>query len=240
MRFILVSTLAFALAGTDLFLSLAYAEQSIQYRAEARVDGHPAYYEKQTALLTDNGKILSSDTRYESIDGKLIAEMKSDFKDSLTTPNHWVHDFRSGSELGLRREGAKLVLFHHEANKPEETRVLTDKDAGDRIMIAGQGLSAYLHENLDKIAKDQVIPLRLLIPGKLDYYDFDLTQTNIKEGVVEFEISAKNWFFRLLAPKIKARYDIKTRRILWYDGISNISNDKGDSQNVTMDFTYSP
>lgn len=224
-----------------VFSASAFANQTVQYIGNAKVDGKSSYFEKQTATYDDSGRPLNSTTRYESTEGKLLAEMTSDFTESLTVPSHTIKDLRSGSILGVRWEDGKIVLFHNDVKAPDkaqETRILTTRAGEGRLLVAGQGLNFYMHENIDKLKPGQVVPLRLLIPGKLDYYDFDLEVGSEQHGVIEFEIYAKNWFFRLLAPKFRARYELKTKRIVWYDGLSNISNDKGDTQVVTIDFNY--
>lgn len=90
----------------------------------ARSDGKIVYIEKHKVEYSDDGKLLAAETRYESQDGKLIANLKSNFTASLTVPDHIIEDYRTGDVEGLRREGDQIVLFDHERGKAEKIRVL--------------------------------------------------------------------------------------------------------------------
>jgi hypothetical protein len=210
-----------------------------EIKGTAKAGGHIVYVEKHQVEYSDDGKLLRAETHYESPEGKRLALLKSDFTTSLTVPDHVVEDFRSGDIEGLRRENGKLVLFDQEKNKSEKTRVLEENDADKRILVGCQGLNYYLLGHLDGEEPVKALPLRFLIPGKLDYYDFDMKE--IPSGdkkVAEFEISIKNWFLRMFAPKLYAKYDRKTKHLGWYNGLSNIKNDKGENQSVVIEYEY--
>jgi hypothetical protein len=48
----------------------------------------------------------------------------------------------------------------------------------------------------------------------------------------------KNWFIALFSPTLRVSYDRKKNRILSYEGISNIKDEKGKNQNVRIDYIY--
>lgn len=210
-----------------------------EFSGIAKINEKVAYTEKHRVEYFDDGKIQNAETRYESPEGKLIALLKSDFSQSVTVPDHVVEDFRSGNVQGLRRENGKIVLFDKEKNKSERTRVLVDKDAEKRILVGCQGLNYYLLSRLDGTDTIQSLPLRFLIPGELDYFDFDMKEIpQSNKNLAEFEISVKSWFLRIFAPKLLVKYDRKTKRLIWYQGLSNIKNDKGENQSVTIEYLY--
>lgn len=219
------------------------AERTIEYQGTARLISEPSpgpvvYLERHRVTLTDDGRPIHAETRYESPQGRLLAELRSDFRESLTVPSHITTDHRTGNSHGLRRDGDQVVLFDRTPGKPERTRILTAKDAGDRLLVGCQGLNYYLSDQLDHLSPPARLPLRFLIPGKLDYYDFGLTSKGTSpEGIAEFEVTIQNWFLRLFVPKLEVKYDTTRRRLVWYRGISNILNDQGENQAVEI--TYS-
>ena len=217
----------------------AGAEQTAYYQGEARMDGKIAYIERHEVLFDGTGKLLQATTHYQDPTGRPIADLQSDFRDSLTVPTHVIRDFRTGNLQGLRREGEKIILFDEDPGKPERTRILNTKDAGDRILVGCQGLNYYLLGNLESLDPETKLPLRFLIPGKLDYYDFTLQKTGESaDGIVDFEIAIENWFLRLFAPKLYVKYDKKEKHLVWYRGLSNITNEKGETQVVTITYKY--
>ena len=82
------------------------------------------------------------------------------------------------------------------------------------------------------------MPLRFLIPGDLDYYDFTLRQKGVSGRIVNFEITVNNWLLGLFAPTLHLKYDQRARRLVWYQGLSNISDEKGRIQTVTITYKY--
>jgi hypothetical protein len=205
----------------------------------ATVDGKIVYIEKHKVEYADDGKLLRAETSYESSDGKPIAHLKSDFTTSLTVPDHIIEDYRSGDVEGLRHVNGKITLFDKEKDMPEKTRTLDDKDSEDRILVGCQGLNYYVLGHLDSAEPIKSLPLRFLIPGKLDYYDFDMKEVDQPDkNIAEFEVFIKNWFLRIFAPKLEVKYDRKTKRLIWYKGLSNIKNDKGKNQSVTIVYKY--
>ena len=217
----------------------SWASQIVHYKGIAKKGERTAYIEKHTVEYTDSGKLVKATTEYVSESGKPIAEMKSDFIASLTVPTHLIKDFRTGEEQGLRRNGDKVILYFKEKDKQEKIRVLSPDDEEGRILVGCQGLNYYLLGNLSSIDPEKTLPLRFLIPGKLDYYDFDMKHKGQPQGdVVEFEIKVKNWFLKIFAPTLRVKYDRKKKHIVWYEGISNIKDDDGGNQKVTINYYY--
>lgn len=236
--FVLAAFLATALAA------FARAERTMEYQGEARLvsersPGRVVYLERHRVTLADDGRPIQAETRYEAPDGRLLAELRSDFRESLTVPSHTTTDHRTGNTHGLRRENGRVVLFDRMPNKPERTRILTAKDAGDRLLVGCQGLNYYLGDRVERQKSPSRLPLRFLIPGKLDYYDFGLTSKGTSaDGIAEFEVTIQSWFLRIFAPKLEVKYDTTRGRLVWYRGISNILNDQGENQAVEITYSY--
>jgi hypothetical protein len=222
-------------------LAVFAAGASTEYRGEARVDGRLVYVEKHVVQLDGAGRLLQATTRYEDPTGRPIADLESDFRTSLTVPSHVIHDHRTGNRQGLRREGDRIVLFDADPGQPERTRTLGVRDADGRMLVGCQGLNYYLLANLEHLDPTARLPLRFLIPGKLDYYDFMLQKTGESaDGIVAFEIAIQNWFLRMFAPKLEVKYDKQAGHIVWYHGLSNLVDDHGNTQVVTITYQYPP
>jgi hypothetical protein len=216
----------------------AWAVQTLEYHGTARVGDRIAYREHHRVETDDAGKLVRAKTLYSTEQGKPIAELDSDFRESLAVPSHTIQDFRTGNVEGLRREGTKVLMFDRPSGQPERTRALTDLDIEKRLLVGCQGLNYYLLDQLDNLSSKVEVPLRFLIPGKLDYYDFKMQKTDeTQAGLVEFEITLENWLLKLFAPNLLVKYDKKAKRIAWYRGLSNLKAEDGNHQVVTI--TYS-
>ncbi len=105
-------------------------------------------------------------------------------------------------------------------------------------MVGCQGFFYYLQENYQVLRERGKIPLKLLITGDLDIYDFRMELKEEKDGIAYINIRISNWFLRLFAPKLELQYNIAEKKLLYYKGISNILNDKRKLQNTEIFYTY--
>jgi hypothetical protein len=51
-------------------------------------------------------------------------------------------------------------------------------------------------------------------------------------------IEMDNWFLRLFAPHVEADYDINSRKLLSYQGVSVVANASGKTVPVTISYEY--
>ncbi|MFK7825463.1 MAG: hypothetical protein AB8G05_15025 [Oligoflexales bacterium] len=186
------------------------------------------YTEKHT-LSYENNKLLNSHTRYFDPQGKLIAEMKSDYTKSLMMPTYVFEDHRTTSKEGLELKGKKYYIFNENSEKKREEKVIEDPKG----IFSCQGWHYHIIENIEKIeSKD--LSLNLLFPSKLDYYNFDLQKQSSSGSILKLRLEFSNWFIRLFAPRLDLTYDSEKRKLLSYMGPSNILDADGDIQQVKV------
>jgi hypothetical protein len=221
-----------------LTASVARADVTEIYKGEAKKDGKLVYTEKHTVSFDDSGNVLSAFTEYRNPRGELVATIKSDFKTSLTAPDHRYEDFRNKNVHGIRSDGSRMVLYNKDFEKPEKLREINPAEYGDRLMVGCQGLHYYLRKNMEQVNEKRKLPILFFIPGLLDSYKFELEYKGEKDDIVSYEIQIENKFLRLFAPKLEVKYDKKLKRIIWYRGLSNINDDRGKTQTVEITYQY--
>ncbi len=232
--------IAFFLTAAALYSAAAQTEGDVEilnFTSEAVSKGRIIYREKHEAEYR-NGRIARAKTDYISEDGKTIAYIESFFNDSLTAPAHVFEDFRFGDRHGARYKDGDVILFSVIEKGEEETRNV-GRDFGPSVLMVGcQGFFYYLQENYQVLREKGKIPLKLLITGNLDIYDFRMELKEEKDGIAFINIRISNWFLRLFAPKLELRYDIAEKKLLYYKGISNILDDKRKLQNAEIFYKY--
>ena len=78
-----------------------------------------------------------------------------------------------------------------------------------------------------------------LTPGNLDYYNFLLNYIGVnKKGLVELDIKISNFILRMFVSKLELQYEPKTKRLIQYKGLSNLSDDNDKMQAVTIKYKY--
>lgn len=232
-RFLFLALLHFC------FVLPGQASESIErYRGEARgKNGELIYIEKHEVVLL-NGRVSKATTQYFDDRDKLIGILSSDFSKSLTSPEYVFEDKRHGDFHGIRIKDGQLFMFNREDGK-EESRALDQATNSNELFVGCQGLHYYLRDHMDSVRAQRNLPVKFLIPGNLDYYNFIMNyEEESKDGAVDFEIKIENWFLRLFAPSLNVTYDPKTGRLVRYKGLSNIKNARGKLQNVEITYFY--
>lgn len=208
-----------------------------KYQGIAKIESKIIYTENHTLTYDDKNLLKQTKTEYYSVGNKLLATLISDFTKSLSSPDYEMTYITNGNKEGLRRMGDQIILFDHVAGKNERVKTIEEKKTQEKILMAGQGFNYYLIDNLQEVKEKKILPIRLLIPGKLDYYDFRVKFLDEdKAGNMNFELSVDSWVLRMIAPTLYVKYNKNEKRIVWYKGLSNIPDEKGKTQTVEINY----
>jgi hypothetical protein len=176
-------------------------------------------------------------TTYKDNKGKAIAKRLLDFSRSNTCPDFKLEDNRLGYLEGAEVNGKSVkVYFRIKSTTPLKEKVLTIPEP---FVIDG-GFNYYLKSNWDEMMKGKILSFNFVVPVRLDYYKFRVrkikeTTAQGKKAVV-VNLEPDNFIIRKLVDPIVITYDIESKRILVYEGISNINNDEG--QNYVARLVY--
>jgi len=215
-----------------------FAVKHETFNGTAQSNGKIVYTEKHDVILDDQGKVIEAKTTYVDINGKPLATLKSDFKISLSLPDHTYTDERTKGKYGIRRINNIIEMFNQDDNKPEQKLALKNEDL-DRVLIGCQGFNYFLKGELEKIKMNKTLPVLFMVPGDLSTYKFVLEFIQeYPDQIFEFKVKIENWFLRAFAPEFEFKYDKKIERIIWYKGMSNIKDDKGKNQNVEITYIF--
>lgn len=184
---------------------------------------HKIYFSKDT--------LVKSETSYFDPEGKLFATLNSDYTLSLTTPTYIFHDFERKHKEGLRKDRENYVIFSQDGANTEKIKILKKK----ADIFSCQGWHYYILENFNLLEKNK-LDFSLVIPEQLDYLNVELSQVEKTKDELHLRLSAKNWFLRMFVPKIEIFYDIKSKKLLRYEGPSNILDSNGDIQIATIQY----
>lgn len=224
---------------TSILLSVANGQSVLQFEASATAKGNLVYTEKHSVTFDDAQKPVRAKTEYIDPSQKVIATMETEFKNSVSAPDHVFKNLRSEHVHGIRYTDENTVLFYSDKGAKEKSKNFPREFEKKFLAVGGQGLFYYLRENYSEVKSRKKIPLKFLIPGRLDVYDFELELKSEKDGIAHIELHIKNWILRIFAPKLDVYYDIDKKRLVSYQGLSNITDEKGQTQVVNITYTYS-
>ncbi len=198
-------------------------------------------YEKKTGELLyverhqrwfDGGRIRHQAVQYENAQGEVFARKTLNYQDSQLRPEFALVDQRSGHIETLRRESDGYLLGSVKGRgKTWRERTMLDDD-----FIADAGFDRLIDERWGDLTGGQVVDLPFLLPVALKTVQFSLRQIAESEQAVTFRMSPRTWLLRMLVAPIDVSYDKANRRLLRYDGLSNLHNQRLKNFKVTIEF----
>jgi hypothetical protein len=197
-------------------------------------EGTLEYLEHHT-LTYKNGKVNDSRTTYYDANDKKIGELISEYSFGPQFGSYDFKDIRAQYQDGARVAPERIRLFRKRSPEEdiEEKYLAREKD-----QIVGQGFHQFIVHNLEQIARGKVFHVRLVLPSRLDQYEFRIRKRKIDGDTLYIRLEIDNWFLRLFAPHVDVDYDMKNRRLLRYEGISNLENPLGKHKEVTITYSY--
>lgn len=213
----------------------AYSDTRV-FNATARFEGAIVYHEHHKEIYKGD-QLLRSQIIYTDPSGKVIGEQDADFSSSLALPQFSLKDFREEHLQGLKHEEGKLMIYYQDKKKRFSRELFWPEEKED--WVTPPGLSHFIGNHLPTLLKEDKWPLKLVIPGRLDVYDFELRLKKQSKGQAEFELKIKSWFLRIFTPRLRFIYDLKNRRLISYEGLSPLRDEDGDMMSVDILYDYS-
>ena len=223
-----------------IFIALNFSLSGAQANGETFVGkavnekGILEYVEYHTVTY-ENGKVSGSQTIYYDANNTKIGELISEYSFG---PQFGSYDFRD--IRGQHQDGAKVAvdrirLYRKQSPEAEieETFLAKEED-----QIVGQGFHQFIVHNLEQIAQGEVFHIQLVLPSRLDQYEFRIRKRKIDGDTMYIRLEIDNWLLRMFAPQVDAEYDLRTRHLLRYEGISNLEDVSGKNKKVTITYSY--
>ncbi len=172
---------------------------------------------------------------YRCPDGTAFGRKRIDYRDSAMAPAFVLEDLRSGYREGLRRGATPALFFRPDAATAERSAPL----AAARL-VADAGFDEFIRLNWSRLVAGESLPLEFAVPSRLRSMAFSVSRTG--QAMLAGE---KAWVFRLkldgmlgwLVPAIEVSYGQQSRRLLRFEGLSNLRDDAGDQPLVArIDF----
>ena len=205
--------------------------QTERYQGIARSPDGTFLY-KETHVVTKRGeRPLKARTIYYDANGKQIGQLDSDFSSSPYAPSYSFSSRQNASPEAATVSGKRVTLSYGGRQKQLDA-------SGDIPLVVGQGLHHYVRLNLERLAKAPAT-VRFAIPSRLDAYTFRIRPLGKpKAGVVRLRIEVDSFVLRVLAPHLDVDYELSSKRLLRYQGVSNVEGEGGATQQAIIQYSY--
>ncbi|NOU61184.1 hypothetical protein [Marinifilum caeruleilacunae] len=187
--------------------------------------------------LFEEGKHIRTITSFVCDENNEFAKRELDFRNSFQKPTYRLTDNRSGLLEEVTYRGNNQFDIRYKKNKKsklKEKSLFVPEPA-----IVDGGFNYFIKENWDQILSEQKLDFNFLSVAFQDYFSFRIYRVKEKEQndkMVVLKMESQSALLRVLMNPIYISYDSDTRRILKYEGISNIRNPKGSSYKALLQY----
>ena len=216
-----------------VFASASFSVESDKFKGSAfdKVTGKFIYTESHVRKLNE-GKPVSARVQYLDQQGNAFVEKKITYKYSAVAPNFTLIDRRTGYEEGAKvLSGNRLQLFNKVSQGKKRSVAVVPFDPNKLVVDAG--FDEFIRENWTKLQSQQKIAIQFAVPAMLRTVEFRVYKVTSKtingKKATVFSMDLGNFFLRLFIDPIIVSYDNEDKKLLRYEGVSNILNNNGDN-----------
>ena len=164
---------------------------------------------------------------YRCMDGTAFARKRVNYQPSAQAPAFEFVDARKGFVEGLRYKQNKAALWF----RPPGAVLAKNAFLAVKNLVADAGFNEFIKLNWPKLRSGKALALQFAVPTRLQAYKFNLKQIAESQfaGVpaVTYQLKIAG-LLSLIADPIEVTYDKSSRRLLRFQGISNLRDDAGE------------
>ncbi len=220
-----------------LLAQASTSADTVQYDGRATdPDSGRALYTERHLLREVDGQPRERLVSYLCPDGKLFARKRVDYAPSAVAPSFQLDDARDGYREGVRRAGDRMLAFVRERRgETEKSGALTP---GPRL-VADAGFDEYVRRNWAALVAGKTLPVDFTVPASRRSYTFNVRRigTPTIAGVPAhlFRLKVRG-LLGLVAPQIDVAYAQQSKRLLRFEGVTNLRDADGDQWTARIDF----
>jgi hypothetical protein len=227
-------------------------------RSDSRSDSDPidysysgrAFYEDATVpsytehyvLRLRNGEPVSAKTEYREHGGTLRAERTLDFGSGDDERARWRPKYRFRDRVTGYEEGAEPVsqgirVYLREGS--DEALRIKVLQVPSPVVVDG-GFIPFVRAHWDTLMKGARVPFHFVAVSQLDWFVLDLTRdaSADRNGRVAFVAKPRHAALRLIVDPTRVWFDPATRRMVEFQGRSNLHESRGKTRPVRLTYSH--
>jgi hypothetical protein len=191
------------------------------------------YTEHHTIQLDQAGNYLSQRVEYKSPEGELLVMKILEYGDRAFLPSMNFQDKRNNQRIAATPAKQHVYLERGSDAALERFEV---KIASNITPVLDAGFDRLLSKNWEILRSGEMLEFDFFAPTRASMIGFQLSEMpSATPDIARFKIEPSTWIVRLLVEPIILDYDAVSRRLLRYEGITNIPRSEGG---VVLDENY--
>jgi hypothetical protein len=216
-------------------LSASASSTTITFVGKAVDESGRLQYTERHDVTYEQGQVVRSRTTYTDADNRVIGDLISEYLPTPQICSYAFRDLRARYEDGVRVADDHLLLYKKESPEAYRETASLPRQANQ---IVGQGFHHFLALNRESIAQGEIFHVELVLPSRLKQYSFRVRKRRVEGATLHIRLEIDNWLLRLFAPHVDCEYDLRTGRLLRYEGISNLADPSGSIMKVDITYTH--
>jgi hypothetical protein len=172
---------------------------------------------------------------YRCPDGRAFARKRVYAGGDAQTPDFDLTDARLGYREGVREHaGGREVYVQRRSALPELADPLQVPADG----VIDTGFDAFAQRHWTELVRGDTLRFPYLVPSRRTFFSFKVARVDgaaTPPGTMMIRLASSSWISFLL-PHIDVTYDIASRRVVRYQGLSNIRDDNGKNYQVHVEY----
>lgn len=236
-RMLVAALLAARAAAADV--DLPGTEEAFVATAFDRRTGAVVY--RELHRHTFRGPVhTASHVVYVGPSGDTLAVKNMAFVAGPAMPDFRLEDRRTGYVEGAVADADSLLLFRR---RPGEADTESRAMAWAGPTVVDGGFDHAVRSAWNRLLRGEAVRYDFAVPSRLGRYGFRLRHVGATEhngrAAVRLRIEPSSFFLRRLVPAIDLVYDRHSRRLLVYEGISNLVDPaRGQRYDTRIEFVY--
>ena len=182
-------------------------------------------YREQHLVRRDGPRLLERLVLYRCPDGTAFGRKLLDYRNSATAPSFVFDDVRSGYREGLRGGLAPALFYRPGRGSGERSAPLRAAGA-----VVDAGFDEFVRANWATLLSGKPVTMQFAVPSRLRTMAFSLARAASAciagEEAWVFRLKLDGWL-GLIAPSIDVSYGKQSRRLLRFEGLSNLRDAAG-------------
>lgn len=201
------------------------------------------YTERHQVTLDQAGNYLSAQVAYSDPKGKVFAEKKLDYTKNLLAPDMLFLDKRNGEQthVYLDESNESLNVSIEADDKKEQSSISLDEP----LVVVDAGFDRLIESQWASLKKNNTLSFAFLAITRAQLINFEAEVQKTNERSIFVELHPRNFFINMLVEPITLEYDLSTKRLLSFEGLTNIEkfeNGKRTEENFVarIEYSYKP
>lgn len=197
--------------------------------------GEIYFTEHHEEYLSDSQSTELTEIEYRNPAGEIIVKKRIDYSRNHFCPDFMQEDVRDGYIEGAKVNGEEIELIYRKNKKKSIQR---KKIKIPSPAVVDGGFNYFLKSHWNELIKGEQIRFNFAVPSQLTYYSFRVFKIREEmvnqKKIIVFKMEPDALLLRMLLPPILLNYNVETKRLMQYQGITTINDVNGKSFKVKI------